>query len=146
MARLQALAEWRCSDAARLPRVGCNAPQGRHGVGQRGAAKRQGPRPAGPIGPEALAHNRVTLEVRAWAVWCNGVIRALAQAGLCRPQGTGLVEGPERATTAPEEGGGPVPRQRQRTDTQGPGRTLAVTVYGWQVLVLIEARPRFPGR
>ena len=142
---LRAGRPWRSCGAAMRPACPgwLQCPPVRHGVGQRGAAKRQGPRPAGPIGPEALAHHRVTLEVRAWAVWCNGVIRALAQAGLCRPKGRGWWR-PERATTAPDEGGGPVTRQRQRTDTQGPGRTLAVTVYGWQVLVLIEARPKMP--
>src|SRR6267142_1151397 len=62
MERLHALPEWLFSDAASMRLVGFNAPPVRHGVCQRGAAKRQGPRTTGPIGPEALANNVVKLD------------------------------------------------------------------------------------
>ena len=89
MERMNALPEWLFSDEASMCLVGFNAHQVRHGVCQRGAAKRQGPRTAGPIGPEALAHHLVKLDLRALEVLFNGVIRALAKAGLFRRQGDG---------------------------------------------------------
>lgn len=141
---MNALPELLFSDEASMRLVGFNAHQVRHGVCQRGAAKRQGPRTAGPICPEALAHNLVKLDWRALEVLCNGVIRALAKAGLFRPQVTGIVDGPDLETTAPYEGCGQVTRQRKRTDKPGQVRTIAVTVYGWNVLVWIEARTTIP--
>jgi hypothetical protein len=126
--RMHALPAWRLSDAASMHVAGCNAHHMRHGVGPRGAATRQGPRTAGPSGPEALANHLVQLDVRAWAAWCQGASRAVSTAGRFRTQGTGMVDGTERETTAPDEGGGPVPRTRQRTDTHGQGRALEGTV------------------
>lgn len=126
--RMHALPAWRLSDAASMPVVGVNAPHGRHGGCQRGAAKRQGPRTAGPIGPEALAHNLVKLDWRALEALFKGAIRALSKAGLFRAKVTGMVDGPDLETTAPYEGYGQVTRQRTLTDTQGQGREMEVTV------------------
>ena len=124
--------------------VGVNAHQVRHGVCQRGAAKRQGPRTTGPICPEALAHTVVQRDVRAWERLCNGVIRAVATVGVLQAKVTGMVAGTDVETTAPYEGCGQVTRTRQRTDTRGPVRELAVTVDGWKGIVLLEARPKMP--
>ena len=52
------------SDEALMRLVGFNAHQVRHGVCQRGAAQRQGPRTTGPICPDARADNIVKLNVR----------------------------------------------------------------------------------
>ena len=57
---------------------------------------------------------------------------------------TGLVDGPDRAMTAPFEGCGHVTRQRQMTDKLGKGHEMEVTVDGWQLLVLIDARTKIP--
>ncbi len=54
IARMHALPELLFSDEASMRLVGFNAHQVRHGVCQRGAAKRQGPRTTGPVCPEAL--------------------------------------------------------------------------------------------
>jgi Transposase DDE domain len=116
----------------------------RHGVCQRGAAKRQGPRTAGPICPEALAHNLVKLDLRALEGLFNGVIRALAKAGLFRAKVTGIVDGTDLETTAQYEGCGQVTRQRKLTDKHGQVREIEVTVYGWKVIVLIDARTKIP--
>ena len=72
------------------------------------------------------------------------MIRALAQAGLLQAQVTGIGDGTALETTAPYAGGGQVTRPRKRTDTPGQGRTIAVTVYGGNALVLIEARTKLP--
>jgi hypothetical protein len=61
-----------CSDEAVMQLVGFTAQPLRPGVYQRGAAQRQRPRTAGPIGPETLANNLVKLDLRDLEVWCNG--------------------------------------------------------------------------
>jgi hypothetical protein len=126
--RMQALPELLLSDVARMPLVGFQAHQGRHGVCQRGAAKRQGPRTAGPICPEALANHLVKLDLRALAALFHGAIRALSKAGLFRAKVTGIVAGTDLETTAPYEGCGHVTRKRQLTDKHGQVRELEVTV------------------
>jgi hypothetical protein len=40
------------------------------------------------------------LHGRDLEAWCNGVIRALAQTGVCRAKGTGIVAATELETTA----------------------------------------------
>jgi uncharacterized membrane protein (Fun14 family) len=89
-----------CSDEALMRLVGVNAHQVRHGVCQRGAARRQGPRTTGPIGPEALADNLVKLHVCDLEALFNRVIRALAQAGVLAAKVTGIVEATALETTA----------------------------------------------
>ena len=69
------------SDEALMPLVGFKAPQVRQGICQRGATKRPGERPPGPIGPDPLAKPIVKLNLRDLAAVFNGSIRALAKAG-----------------------------------------------------------------
>jgi hypothetical protein len=142
--RLHAWPAWRVRDAASMPVGGFQAPPGRPGVGQRGAAQRPGLRTAGPLGPAARANHRVTRDWRALAAWFKGARRALSKAGRCRAQGPGRGDGPALETTAPSAGGGPVPRPRPLTEMPGPGRAMAVTVSGWQVLVWRDAATKRP--
>jgi hypothetical protein len=144
MARMQAWPALLCSAEALMRLVGCKASQVRHGVGQRGAAKRQGPRTPGPMCPEALADTIVKLHRRDLEAFCNGVIRALAKAGVLAAQVTSLVEATDRNTTAQDEGCGPVTRQRKSTDTRGTVHELDVTVAGWKLIVVIAARTTIP--
>src|SRR5215813_6696544 len=99
------------SDEALMRLVGFNAHQVRHGVCQRGAAQRQGPRTTGPICPDALADNIVKLHLRDLEVWFNGVIRALAKTGVLAGKVTGIVAATDLETTAHYEGCGQVTRQ-----------------------------------
>jgi hypothetical protein len=124
--------------------VGFNAHQVRHGVCQRGVAKRQGPHTAGPICPEALAHNLVKLNLRALEALFNGVIWALAKAGLFRAKVTGIVDGTDLETMAQYEGCGQVTRTRKRTHKHGKVREIEVTMYGWKVIVMIDALTKIP--
>ena len=82
IASMHALPALRFSDEVLMPLVGFKAQQVRHGICQRGAAKRQRPRPEGPRGPETLAHNLVQRNLRDLEAWFNGTIRALAKAGI----------------------------------------------------------------
>jgi hypothetical protein len=94
------------SDEALMRLVGFNAHQVRHGVCQRGAAHRQGPRTTGPICPDALADNIVKLNLRELEALFNGVIRALAQAGVFAAKVTGIVDATDLETTPQYEGCG----------------------------------------
>jgi Transposase DDE domain len=139
-----ALPAWLFSDEALMRLVGFNAQPVRHGVCQRGAAKRPGPRTTGPIGPDALADNIVKLNLRDLEAMFNHVIRALAQAGVFAAKVTGIVDATDLETTAAYEGCGQVTRQRRITDKRGKAREIEVTVYGWKLMVLIEAGTKIP--
>lgn len=78
------------SDEVLMRLVGFNAHQVRHGVCQRGAATRQGPRTEGPICPDTLAENIVKWNLRDVEALFNGVIRAWAKMGGWPPRSLGL--------------------------------------------------------
>jgi Transposase DDE domain len=141
---MQALPALLFSDEALMRLVGFNAHQVRHGVCQRGAAHRQGARTTGPICPEALADNIVKLNLRDLEALFNRVIRALAQAGVLAAKVTGIVDATDLETTAQYEGCGPVTRKRKITDKRGQVHEIEVTVYGWKLMVLSEARTKIP--
>lgn len=132
------------SDEALMRLVGFNAYQVRHGVCQRGAAQRQGPRRTGPICADALADNIVKLNLRALEALFNGVIRALVKIGVFAAKVTGIVDATDLETTEHYEGCGQVTRRRQITDTRGNVHEIEVTVYGWKVIILIDARTKIP--
>src|SRR5512132_833034 len=141
---MQALPALLFSDEALMRLVGFNAHQVRHGVCQRGAAARQGPRTTGPICPDALADNMVKLNLRDLEALFNGVSRALAKAGVFTAKVTGIVDATDLETTARYEGCGQVTRKRQLTDKRGNVQEIEVTVYGWKLMVLIDARTKIP--
>jgi hypothetical protein len=127
-----------------MPWVGFNAQQVRNGVCQRGAAKRQGARQPGPICPETLAKQIVRLNLRELESVFNGAIGALARAGVFEAQVTGIVDGTDLETTEHYTGCGQVTRKRRIEDTRGQAHEIEVTVYGWKVLLLIDAITKIP--
>jgi hypothetical protein len=141
---MPALPALRFSDEALMRLVGFTAQQVRQGVCQRGTAPRQGPRITGPICSDTLADNIVKLNVRDLEALFNGVIRALAKAGVLAAKVTGIVEATDLETTAGDEGCGQVTRKRKITDKRGKIHAIEVPVYGWQVIILIEARTTIP--
>lgn len=142
--RMHALPSLLFSDEALMRLVGFNAHQVRHGVCQRGAAQRQGPRTTGPICADALADNSVKLNLRDLEALFNRIIRALAQAGVFAAKVTGIVDATDLETTAQYEGCGRVTRKRKLTDKRGHVHAIEVTVYGFQLIVLIDARTKIP--
>jgi hypothetical protein len=132
------------SDEALMRLVGFNAQQVRQGVCQRGAATRQGPRTAGPICPDTLAENIVQLNVRDLEALFNGVIRALAQTAVLAPKVTGIVDATDLETTAQYEGCGRVTRKRKVTDKRAKVHEIEVTVYGFKLIILIDAQTKMP--
>jgi hypothetical protein len=144
MERRHALPALLVSDEALLPWGGFHAQQGRHGICPRGAATRPRPRTAGPLGPDTLANHRVQLTLRDLEAWFNGTLRALAKAGLCGAKVTGIVDATHLDTTAQDEGCGQVTRQRKLADKRGKVHEVEVSVYSWQLIVLIDARTKIP--
>jgi hypothetical protein len=128
-----------CSDEALMPLVGCKAPQVRQGVCQRGRTTRPGERMPGPMCPDTLATNVVQWNVRDLEAVFNGVSRALAQAGVLGKRVPGMMEGSDRETPHSDQGCGQVTRTRRIEDKWGRVQEIEVTVYGWKVLLLIEA-------
>jgi hypothetical protein len=142
--RMHALPSLLFSEEALMRLVGFNAPQVRHGSWQRGAANRQGPRPEGPSCPEPLAQPIVKLNRRALEAWFNGSLAALAQVGVFERKVTGILAASDLETTAPYTAGGQGTRQRQVTDKHGQPHESEVTVDGWKLIVLLEARTQIP--
>jgi Transposase DDE domain len=132
------------SDEALMRLVGFNAQQVRRGVCQRGAAKRQGERTPGPMCPDTLAKNIVKVNLRELEGLFNGAIRALAKAGVFGTKVTGLADGTDLETTERYTGCGRVTRKVRMEDTRGRVHEIEVTVYGWKVLLVIEATTKMP--
>jgi hypothetical protein len=133
-----------CSDEALMPLVGFKAQQVRQGVCQRGRTKRQGERTPGPMGPDTLANHVVQCHVRDLDALFNGVIRALAQAGVLGKRGTGMADGTDLETPHSYQGGGQATRTRRIEDKWGRVQEIEVTVDGWKVLLLIDAGTKIP--
>jgi hypothetical protein len=132
------------SDEALMQLVGFNAQQVRRGICQRGATQRQGERPPGPICPDTLAKNIVKWNLRDLEAVFNGSIRALAHAGVFGAKVTGIADGTDLETTDRYRDCGQVTRKVRIEDKQGQVHEIEVTVYGWKVLLLIEAATKIP--
>jgi Transposase DDE domain len=132
------------SDEALMQLVGFNAQQVRQGICQRGATKRQGERSLGPICPDTLAKHIVMLNLRDLEAVFNGSIRALAKAGVFGAEVTGIADGTDLETTERYTGCGQVTRQVRLEDKRGRVHEIEVTVYGWKVLLLIDAITKIP--
>src|SRR5262249_7914281 len=142
--RINALPVLLFSDEALMQLVGFNAQQVRDGVCQRGAAKRQGARHPGPICPDTLAKNIVKWNLRDLEVVFNGAIRALAKAGVFGKQVTGIVDGTDLETTEHYRGCGQATPTVRMEDKHRQKHEIEVTVYGWKVLLLIDAATKIP--
>ena len=132
------------SDEGLMQLVGFNAQQVREGVCQRGAAKRQGERTPGPISAETLANNIVKLNLQELEAIFNGAIRALGKARVFGTTVTGIVDATDLETTIRYEGCGRATRKRKVTDKHGKVHEIEVTVYGWKLIVLIDAHTKIP--
>src|SRR6266850_4181015 len=142
--RMNALPSLLFSDEALMQLVGFNAQQVRHGVCQRGATKRQGERAPGPMCPDTLAKNIVKWNLRDLEMVFNGAIRAWAAAGVFGATITGIADGTDLETTERYAGCGQVTRTVRIEDTRGKVHAIEVTVYGWKVLLLIDAITKIP--
>jgi hypothetical protein len=141
---MQALPRLLCSDEALMPLVGFKAQPVRQGVCQRGRPKRQGERTPGPMCPDTLANTMVPCNVCDLVALFNGVLRALAKAGVFGKRVTGSAAGTDLETTARYQGCGQATRQRRLEDQWGRVQEIEVTVDGGKLIVLIDARTKLP--
>jgi hypothetical protein len=74
----------------------------------------------------------------------NGVIRALAKAGVFGKRVTGMADGPDVETTERDADCGQATHKVHIQDTRGQVHESEVTVYGWKVLILIDAATKMP--
>jgi Transposase DDE domain len=132
------------SDEALMQLVGFNAPQVRQGICQRGATKRQGERTPGPSCPDTLAKNIVKWNLRDLEAVFNGAIRALAKTGVFGTKVTGIADGTDLETKERYSGCGQVTRKVRIEDKRGRVHEIEVTVYGWKVLLVIDAATKIP--
>lgn len=137
--RMHALPSWLCRDGAPMPWVGFKAQQVRHGVRPRRVATWQDEPEAGPISPDTLAQNIVKWQLRDLQGVCNGAIRALAKAGIFWAKVTGMMDGTNLEAIERYSGCGQMTRPVRIEDTRGQVHAIEVTVYGWKVLLMIEA-------
>jgi hypothetical protein len=141
---MNALPELLFSDEAAMRLAGFNATQIRQGVCQRSHQKRQAAKAPGPICPDTLTNNILKLSVAAIESFLNGVIQALAKAGVFARQVSGILDGTDLETTAQYEGCGQVTRRRKLTDKQGKAREIEVTVYGWKLIIMMDTATKIP--
>jgi Transposase DDE domain len=132
------------SDEALMQLVGFNAQQVHDGVCQRGATTRQGKRMPGPICPDTLAKNIVKWDLRQLEAVFNGAIRALAHAAVFAAKVTGIADGTDLETTSRYRGCGQVTRKVRMEDKHEQVHEIEGTVYGWKVLLLIDAATKIP--
>jgi hypothetical protein len=142
--RINALPRLLFSDEALMRLIGVNAQQVRQGICQRGATTRQGERLPGPMCPDTLAKNMVKWNLRNLEAGCNGAMRALAKAGVFGGQVTGIADGTDLETTERYTGCGQVTRKVRIEDKRGKVPEIEVTVYGWKVLLWIDAATKIP--
>ena len=88
--------------------------------------------------------NIVKLNVRELEAVFNGAIRALAKAGVFGAKVTGIADGTDLETTARYGGCGQVTRKVRIEDKRGRVHEIEVTVYGWKVLLVIDAATKIP--
>jgi hypothetical protein len=74
----------------------------------------------------------------------NGAMRALAKAGVVGATIMGMADGTDLDTTARYTGCGEVTRTVCIEDRRGKVHEIEVTVYGWKVLLLMDAVTKSP--
>jgi hypothetical protein len=86
----------------------------------------------------------VKSNLRDLEVLCNGGILALAKAGVFGKWVTGIADGTALVTTERYADCGEATRTRRLEDTWGKVQEIEVTVYGWKVLLVIDAVTKIP--
>jgi hypothetical protein len=132
------------SCGAAMTLVGFNARQIREGATRRGDDKRKSKAKQGPVSPQTLGKYICQIPVPAMADCYNGCILCLAAAGMFAPLVGVIMDGSDIATTEKYAGCGKVKREEKFRDKYGKWRVREVVVFGWKVLVVLEASTRIP--
>lgn len=75
---------------------------------------------------------------------CNGSRRGLTHAKVFGARGTDIVDGTDVETSERYTVGGHVTCTVRSEDKQGRMQEMGVTIYGWNVLLVLEAAPKIP--
>jgi hypothetical protein len=131
-----------CSAAMTL--VGFNARQIQEGATRRGDDKRKDKEKQGPLSPQTLGKYICKIPLQAMADCYNGCILCLAARGMFPALVGVIMDGSDLETTEKYAGRGRVKREEKFKDKEGIWRVREVVVYGWKVLVVMEASTRIP--
>jgi len=131
-----------CGSAMTL--VGFNARQVREGLTRRGDDKRKEKRKQGPVSPQTLATYLCKIPIQVLEDCFNGCILCLALAGLFPPLVGVILDASDIETTAKYEGCGKTKRDEWFQDKEGHWRVRERVLFGWKVLVVLEAFTRLP--
>ena len=133
------------SNVALMTLIGFNAYQVSNGFTRRGDDRRRKKPKQGPITPQCLAQNISKFTREQMEAFLNGVVRLIAGLGLVQGDITAVLDGSKLRTTEKYEGRGCLKIEHEVKE-KGTGRLVKVVelVFGWKILVLIEARSRLP--
>jgi len=132
------------SCTAAMTLVGFNARQIAEGATRRGDDKRKSKEKQGPLSPQTLGKYICKIPIQTMADCYNGCILCLAAAGMFPALVGVIMDGSDVATTAKYKGCGKVKREEKFKDKEGKWRVREVVVFGWKVLVVLEASTRIP--
>ncbi len=132
------------SCGAAMTLVGFNARQIQEGETRRGDDQRRCKEKQGPVSAQTLGTYVCKIPVQAMADCYNGCILCLAAAGLFPALVAVILDGSEIETTEKYRGRGKAKREEKFKDKAGQWRVRDVVVYGWKVLVVLEASTRIP--
>ena len=132
------------SCGAAMTLVGFNARLIREGATRRGDDKRKHKEKQGPVSPQTLGKYICKIPLQAMADCYNGCILCVAAAGMFPALVGVIMDGSDIETTAKYKGCGKVKREEKFQDKYGKWRVREVVVYGWKVLVVLEASTRIP--
>jgi len=84
-----------------------------------------------------------------WKVWdrdavCNGSMRGLTHAKVFGARVMDIVDGTDVETSERDTVGGHVTCTVRSEDKRGRMQEIGVTIYGWNVLLVLEAAPKIP--
>ena len=139
------LPRWLFSNVGLMELVGFNAQQVEEGLTKRGDAQRTRKQKQGPLSPQCLADNISKLSPEQMEGLFNQMVTCLVGAGLLDGPRIAALDGSKLPTPRTYEGCGKLKQTRSvKVKGQKERATEEYYVYGWKVLVLIDAHTRLP--
>ena len=132
------------TDQAAMRAVGFNACHVKEGVCRRGEDRRKSKKAKGrPIGVDALNRHFCRIAAAAMAELFNRAVRCLAAMGMFPKEVAVALDPTDVETPEGFEGAGSVTRQK-RPGKRGKGAKVAVTVWGFRLILVMETKTRIP--
>lgn len=139
------LPRWLFSNVGLMELVGFNAQQVEEGLTKRGDAQRTRKQKQGPLSPQCLADNISKLSPEQMEGLFNQMVACLVGAELLDGPRIAALDGSKLPTPRTYAGCGKLKQTRSvKVKGQKERATEEYYVYGWKVLVLIDAQTRLP--